>query len=56
MRFLAVGLGVFLTVWGVRAATSRQRPLDLVGALAAGLGVLCAACGATAFVVPRFFD
>lgn len=35
-------VGVALSAWGVRAATDGERPLDLVGALAAGLGVVLA--------------
>jgi hypothetical protein len=50
-----VVVGVAGAIWGARAATSGRRPLDLVGALVASAGVLAAAAGGAACLVPGFF-
>jgi hypothetical protein len=47
-------LGVAGVVWGARAASGDSRPLDLVGALAAGAGVLLAGLGGVSLLVPHF--
>jgi hypothetical protein len=50
-----VALGLAACGWGVRAATSPRRPLDLVGALVAAAGAAFAALAGAALVVPGFF-
>lgn len=54
MAWLLLAIGALLCVWGGHAATSARRPVDLVGAVAAGLGVLLAALGGLTLVVPDF--
>src|SRR5262249_15492991 len=49
-----VGAGLACAVWGARAVSGGSRPLDLVGALAAAMGVLLAGLGGVALLVPRF--
>jgi hypothetical protein len=51
---LLVGLGAAAVAWGARAADRSPRPIDLLGALAAGAGVLTAVAGGVALLVPRF--
>jgi hypothetical protein len=47
-------IGLAASAWGVRAATSGARPLDLAGALVAPLGIAVAAVGAAALAVAGF--
>jgi hypothetical protein len=47
-------LGLAAAAWGVRAATSHDRPRDLVGALVAPVGVAVAALGVAA-LLPGFW-
>ncbi|HEX2571198.1 MAG TPA: hypothetical protein VH877_16695 [Polyangia bacterium] len=54
MGFVLLILGLGGTVWGTVTATTRRRPLDLVGALAAAVGVLLAAMGALDLLVAGF--
>ena len=56
MSIAVVVVGAALGLWGARSAGSRQRPLDLVGSLAAGVGVLVLGAGLTALVVRGFFE
>ena len=46
--------GGALAVWGARTALSGKRPLDLVAAVAAAVGVALAATGAVTIAVPGF--
>ena len=43
---VCAAVGVALAVWGARASTAGARPLDLLGAVAAGAGVLMAGAAA----------
>jgi hypothetical protein len=47
-------VGVALLGWGARSAASGKRPLDLVGAVAAPVGVALCLVGALALAVPHF--
>jgi hypothetical protein len=47
----AVGAG-----WSLRAATSRRRPLDLLGALAAPVFVVAMLVGGLLLLSPRFLS
>ena len=47
-------LGAALAGWGTRAATVAARPVDLVGALAAPVGVVLMLVGAVSLAVPGF--
>ncbi len=49
-----MALGGAALVWGVRTATQAQRPLDLTGSLAAGLGVIVLVLGLVTSLVPGF--
>ena len=51
---LMMAAGALLCAWGMRAATSGRRPLDLVGAVAAALGIALAGAGGAQLVVPEF--
>ena len=46
--------GGALAVWGARAALDGKRPLDLVAAVAAALGIGLAAAGAVTLAVRGF--
>lgn len=54
MGWVLLAVGALLSAWGGHAATAARRPVDLVGAVAAGLGVLLAALGGLTLVVPDF--
>ena len=47
--------GVGATGWGLRTASAARRPLDLVGALTALLGMIGVLLGAVATLAPGFF-
>jgi hypothetical protein len=50
-----VCLGGAGTVWGVTAAASRPRPLDVVAALVAPVALLVTMVGGVLIFVPGFF-
>jgi hypothetical protein len=52
--FLIV-LGLAACVWGVLLATGMRRPMDLVGALLAAVGLAVAMLGAGRLLSERFF-
>lgn len=54
MGFLLLVLGLGGAVWGTMTATTRRRPLDLVGSLTAAVGVMLAALGALDLLVAGF--
>lgn len=54
MGFVLLLLGLSGTVWGTVTATTRRRPLDLVGSLTAAVGVVLAALGALDLLVAGF--
>jgi hypothetical protein len=56
MGFVLLLAGLGGTVWGTMAATTRRRPLDLVGSLGAAAGVLLAALGALDLLVAGFLS
>lgn len=49
-----VVVGFLCLGWGLRAVQVGGRPVDVVGALAAGSGVVLAALGGVALFVPGF--
>ncbi|HUS66247.1 MAG TPA: hypothetical protein VMZ28_16955 [Kofleriaceae bacterium] len=58
MTFVGVALvlaGGAGTVWGVTAAASRPRPLDVVAALVAPIALVVAMVGGVLIFVPGFF-
>ena len=54
MGFLLLVLGLGGALWGTVTATTQRRPLDLVGSLAAAVGVVLAALGALDLLVAGF--
>jgi len=56
MWLLLLALGVALAGWGTVTALAGRRPLDLVAAFAAALGVTLAVAGTVALLVPGFFS
>jgi hypothetical protein len=42
--------------WGLRAATGRRRPFDVVGALLAPLGIVAALTGGVMLLVPHLLQ
>jgi hypothetical protein len=51
---LMVLAGGAATVWGVSASATRRRPIDLIAALAAPVGLLTALAGGVLVFVPGF--
>jgi hypothetical protein len=51
---LLVLVGGAGSVWGVVAATARRRPVDLLAALVAPLGLVLALLGGVLVLVPGF--
>ncbi len=47
-------VGGAAAAWGVHASTTRRRPIDLIAALAAPLGVVIALLGGVLVFVPGF--
>jgi hypothetical protein len=54
MGLVLLLLGLGGTVWGTVTATTRRRPLDLVGSMTAAAGVMLAALGALDLLVAGF--
>ncbi len=57
MSFVGAALvlvGGAAAAWGVQASTTRRRPIDLIAALAAPLGVVIALVGVVLVFVPGF--
>ena len=54
MGLVLLLFGVGGTVWGTLTATTRRRPLDLVGSVTAAVGVMLAALGALDLLVTGF--
>jgi hypothetical protein len=57
MSFLGGALvlvGGAAAAWGVQASTTRRRPVDLIAALVAPLGVVVALVGGVLVFVPGF--
>ena len=52
LMVLAGGAGA---VWGVSASTTRRRPIDLIAALVAPVGLVTALVGGVLVFVPGFF-
>ena len=52
MALVLVAGGAAGAGWGLRAATGRRRPFDLLGALVAPVGVLAAIIGGVKLFVP----
>jgi hypothetical protein len=52
---LAIVVGVGISVWGVRCATTRPRPISLAGSLAAAAGLALAFLGVFGILVPTLF-
>jgi hypothetical protein len=50
-----VAAGGATAAWGIQAAATRRRPVDLIAALAAPAGVLVALAGGVLLFVPGFF-
>ncbi len=50
-----VAAGGAAAVWGVQAAATRRRPVDLIAALVAPVGVVVALAGGVLVFVPGFF-
>ena len=56
MAALLAVAGLGLASWGTWAAASPRRPLDLVGSLAAPVGVALLAIGLLGGVLPGFLE
>jgi hypothetical protein len=54
--FLLILAGLALCGYGVLVATSRRRPVDLLGALLAAIGLAIAMLGAGRALSERFFS
>jgi hypothetical protein len=55
LAILLVLLGLAATVYGVRLATERRRPVDLAGALLAAAGLALAMLGVGRLLSDKFF-
>ena len=55
LAFVLIMIGLVATVYGVRLATERRRPIDLAGALLAAAGLALALLGVGRFLSNRFF-
>ena len=55
LAFVLIVIGLVATVYGVRLATERRRPVDLAGALLAAVGLALALAGVGRFLSNRFF-
>ncbi|MGA7740819.1 MAG: hypothetical protein ABSF35_10370 [Polyangia bacterium] len=55
LAFVLIATGLSGTVYGVRLATERRRPVDLAGALLAAAGLALALVGVGRLLSDRFF-
>jgi len=55
LAFFLIPIGLLVTVYGVRLATERRRPVDLAGALLAAAGLAVALAGVGRLLSDRFF-
>ena len=56
LAILLIVAGLALCAYGVRLATGRRRPLDLLGAFLAAAGMVIAMLGAGRLLSERFFS
>jgi drug/metabolite transporter (DMT)-like permease len=54
LAFVLIVVGLAATVYGVRLASERRRPVDLAGALLAAAGLALALLGAGRLLSDRF--
>jgi hypothetical membrane protein len=55
LAFVLIVVGLAATVYGVRLASERRRPVDLAGALLAAAGLALALLGVGRLLSDRFF-
>ena len=55
LAFVLIVVGLAATVYGVRLASERRRPVDLAGALLAAAGLASALLGVGRLLSDRFF-
>ena len=55
LAFVLIVVGLAATVYGVRLASERRRPVDLAGALLAAAGLALALLGVGSLLSDKFF-